>query len=93
MIMNPDGTALRADVLKHMDEIANHTKAELFLLHPRLLDAESSSLHGSLDMNSEGKLRTMVFGDMECCDHAKTRLLIMIDQIVRPHVLMLQIVR
>lgn len=82
MIMNPDGTAIREDVLKHMDDIADRTKANIFLLHPKQLDADSASLHGNIDSGSENKLRISIFGDMECCEHAKTRLLIMIDQIV-----------
>ena len=82
--MNNDGSGIRTDVLKHMDDIANKTKADVFLLHPKQVDTDSASLHGSLELNtsSEGKLRIVVYGDMECCEHAKTRLLIMIDQIV-----------
>jgi len=80
--MNPEGTGIRADVLKHMDDVADRTKADLFLLSPKQLDADSASLHGTLDNNAEGKLRIHIYGDMECCEHAKTRLLIMIDQIV-----------
>jgi len=82
LIMNPDGTAIREDVLKHMDDIADRTKANIFLLHPKQLDADSASLHGNIDSGSENKLRISIYGDMECCEHAKTRLLIMIDQIV-----------
>ena len=82
MIMNPEGTGIRTDVLKHMDDIADHTKAEIFLLNPKQVDADSASLHGNLEVSPEGKLRILVYGDVECCEHAKTRLLIMIDQIV-----------
>lgn len=65
-----------------MDDIADKTKADLFLLHPKQVDTDSASLHGNLDLSTEGKLRIIIYGDMECCEHAKTRLLIMIDQIV-----------
>ncbi|KAG8627557.1 hypothetical protein KVT40_005040 [Elsinoe batatas] len=81
LLMNPDQTECRADVLKHMDEIADKTKADIFLLHPKQTD-ESASVHGNLELSTEGKLRVVIYGDMECCDHAKTRLLIMIDQIL-----------
>ncbi|PNS16868.1 hypothetical protein CAC42_4832 [Sphaceloma murrayae] len=84
LLMNHDGTEVRADVLKHMDEIADKTKADIFLLHPKQVDTETASLHGGLEhsTSSEGKLRVVIYGDMECCEHAKTRLLIMIDQIL-----------
>jgi len=83
MILNPEGTGIRGDILKHMDDIADRTKADIFLLQPKQLDADSVSLHGNMEVSSEGKLRFQIYGDMECCEHAKTRLLIMIDQIVR----------
>ncbi|KAF4551933.1 KH domain-containing protein 2 [Elsinoe fawcettii] len=81
ILMGPDSTDVRADVLKHMDEIADKTKADIFLLHPKQSD-ETASLHGNLELSTEGKLRVVIYGDMESCDHAKTRLLIMIDQIL-----------
>jgi len=80
--MNTDGTAIRTDVIEHINEVANRTKADIFLLHPKQMDIESASLHGSIEMGLEGRLRLMVFGDLECIEHAKTRLLILIDQIV-----------
>lgn len=73
---------IRADVLTHMDDIANHTKADVFLLHPKQVDADTASIHGTLDVNIENRLRVFIYGDMESCEYAKTRLLIMIDQIV-----------
>jgi len=83
--MGPDASGVRADVLKHMDDIADRTKAEIFLLQPRVTDSETASTHGNLEINNETRLRIFIYGDMECCEHAKTRLLIMIDQIVRPN--------
>lgn len=81
--MGPEANGIRADVLKHMDDISDRTKADLFLLQPKQVDTDSLSVHGNLDMNVENRLRIVIYGDMECCEHAKTRILIMIDQIVR----------
>jgi hypothetical protein len=67
-----------------MDDISDRTKADIFLLNPRPMDVDSASIHGTIDSLVENRLRLMIFGDMECCEHAKTRILIMIDQIVRP---------
>lgn len=74
---------LRADVLRHMDEIAERTKADVFLCNPKPLDLDSASIKGNLESSIDNRFRIVIFGDMEVCEHAKTRLLIMIDQIVR----------
>lgn len=76
------GQIARIDVLRHMDEISDRTKADIFLLNPKQMDIESTSTHGNMDSSIENRLRLVLFGDMECCEHAKTRILIMIDQIV-----------
>lgn len=73
---------LRADVLRHMDEIAERTKADIFLCNPKPLDIESASIKGNLEGSIDNRFRIIIFGDMEVCEHAKTRVLIMIDQIV-----------
>jgi hypothetical protein len=80
--MVPGTEGVRTDVLRHMDDISDRTKADIFLLNPRPLDVDSASIHGTIDSLVENRLRLMIFGDMECCEHAKTRILIMIDQIV-----------
>jgi hypothetical protein len=43
---------------------------------------DASSLNGSIEATSSEKLRLVVFGDMLTEEHAKIRLLIMIDQLV-----------
>lgn len=80
--MVPGTEGVRTDILRHMDDISDRTKADIFLLNPRPLDVDSASIHGTIDSLVENRLRLMIFGDMECCEHAKTRILIMIDQIV-----------
>ena len=66
-----------------MDDIAQRTKADVFLLHPKSVDVESASFSGNLDTINESRLRIAIYGDMESSEHAKTHILIMIDQIVR----------
>jgi hypothetical protein len=51
------------------------------LLKPKPMD-DASSLNGSIEATSSEKLRLVVFGDMLTEEHAKIRLLIMIDQLV-----------
>ncbi|KAF1992284.1 hypothetical protein K402DRAFT_415966 [Aulographum hederae CBS 113979] len=78
-------SAVRSDVLNHLDQISNATKADVFLLHPKQVD-ETASFTGALDGGPDSRLRCMIFGDMETLEHAKVRVLIMIDQILNRHV-------
>ncbi|KAI9705390.1 MAG: hypothetical protein M1820_005220 [Bogoriella megaspora] len=82
LIIKSDTQAVRTDVLDHMNEVALRTKADVFLLHPRPTDIESASFNGTLDTINESRLRIAIYGDMESSEHAKTRILIMIDQIL-----------
>ena len=68
--------------MTHLDEISRCTKADLFLLHPKPVDIESASFNGSIETSLDQRLRCAIYGDMETAEHAKTRVLIMIDQIV-----------
>ncbi|KAK5017540.1 hypothetical protein LTR16_003556 [Cryomyces antarcticus] len=81
LIIDPSADGARADVLSHLDGVADCTKADIFLLGPKQID-ESASFNGNLDSNLESRLRIVVYGDMESAEHAKTRILIMIDQIL-----------
>ncbi|KAL9092123.1 MAG: hypothetical protein Q9165_004556 [Trypethelium subeluteriae] len=86
LIIEPETQSVKALILKHMDDIAQRTKADVFLLHPRSVDIESASFNGNLDTINESRLRIAIFGDMESSEHAKTHVLIMIDQILRRQV-------
>jgi hypothetical protein len=78
-----DGSyGISAPFLAHLDDTANFTKADIFLLKPKPID-DAASLNGSIEVTSSEKLRLVVFGDMLTEEHAKIRLLIMIDQLVR----------
>lgn len=72
-------------MLEHLDIIAAYTGTDIFLLGPRPTDPETvgSNFNGSPDTGLDQRLRVAVYGDMESAEHAKTRTLIMIDQIVR----------
>lgn len=74
---------LRADVLRHMDDITDRTKADIFLCNPKPLDLDLANVKGNLESSIDNRFRIVIYGDMEVCEHAKTRILIMIDQIVK----------
>lgn len=84
--MVADGTThgIRPNVLEHINYVAAWTGTDIFFLKPKMPSAETASFSGTLDNSLDQRFRVAVFGDMESCEHAKTRILIMIDQIVRP---------
>ncbi len=75
---------VRANVLEHIDILAKFTGTDIFLLNPKPSDPEDR--HPSYGNGSENgldqRLRISIYGDPESSEHAKTRVLIMIDQIV-----------
>lgn len=79
---------VRANVLEHINILAKFTGTDIFLLNPKPADPEgspSSYGHG-MDHKFDQRLRIAIFGDPESSEHAKTRVLIMIDQVVgHPH--------
>ena len=72
-------------MLEHLDTIAAYTGTDIFLLGPRLTDPDTAGSHfnGSPDTGLDHRLRAAVYGDMESAEHAKTRTLIMVDQILK----------
>ena len=68
-----------------MDTLAKYTGTDIFLLTPKLRDTDSaivSSYGYATDNGLDQRFRVAIYGDMESTEHAKTRVLIMIDQIV-----------
>ncbi|KAJ6160843.1 hypothetical protein N7470_004239 [Penicillium chermesinum] len=89
LIMDGSPNGIRASVLEHMDTLAAYTGTDIFLLTPKLHDADSavvSSYGYASDNGLEQRFRVAIYGDMESSEHAKTRVLIMIDQILKRHV-------
>lgn len=85
LVLDPavkDEPSIRTSVIDHMNYVANWTGTDVFLLKPKTMDAETASFSGTLDNSLDQRFRMMVYGDTESVEHAKTRLLIMIDQIV-----------
>lgn len=85
LIMDGSTKGIRASVLEHMDTLAAYTGTDIFLLTPKLHDADSavvSSYGYASDNDLDQRFRVAIYGDMESSEHAKTRVLIMIDQIV-----------
>ncbi|KAF1811646.1 hypothetical protein P152DRAFT_449927 [Eremomyces bilateralis CBS 781.70] len=85
LIFDAAANAVKAVVLQHLDEVAKQTKADIFLLHPKPID-ESASVSGGIETALDQRLRCHIYGDLENSEHAKLRVLTMIDQILHRHV-------
>ena len=84
LITDADSNGIRSSVLNHIDLIASYTGTDIFLLKPRAADPEAAgaSYGGVVENGLDQRYRANIFGDMESVEHAKTRILMMIDQIV-----------
>lgn len=85
LVIDPTSDGVRKAVLEHLDLVAAFTGTDIFLLTPKITDPEAvgASFNGSMENSLNQRLRIAIYGDMESSEHAKTRILIMIDQIVR----------
>ena len=84
-VIDPANDGIRQSVLDHIDKIADFTGCDIFLLQAKQADPDNMSanyINGS-DQTLEQRLRIAIYGDPESSEHAKMRVLIMIDQIVR----------
>ncbi|KAJ4573225.1 hypothetical protein HRR81_004711 [Exophiala dermatitidis] len=85
LILDGAETGIRSSVLSHIDLCAKYTGTDIFLLKPR--DSEASltgvSYRTGVDSGLDQRYRVNIFGDMESVEHAKTRALMMIDQILK----------
>ncbi|KAF2837182.1 hypothetical protein M501DRAFT_986518 [Patellaria atrata CBS 101060] len=90
LIIDPPSKGVKQTVLTHLDDIAALTKADIFLLQPKQID-ETASFNGNPETSLDQRLRCTIYGDMENSEHAKTRVLIMIDQILQRHVDMMKV--
>lgn len=85
--MDSANNSIRMAVVDHMDYVAKWTGTDIFLLRPKQADGDTASLNGIVDHSLDSRLRIGIFGDSESTEHAKTRILIMIDQVVRADML------
>ncbi|OGM41409.1 KH domain protein [Aspergillus bombycis] len=89
LIMDGSTKGIRPSVLEHLDTLSAYTGTDIFLLSPKLRDNDSavvSSYGYASDNGLDQRFRVSIYGDMESAEHAKTRVLIMIDQILKRHV-------
>ncbi|EXJ63888.1 hypothetical protein A1O7_00223 [Cladophialophora yegresii CBS 114405] len=85
LILDGAETGIRSSVLSHIDLCAKYTGTDIFLLKPRSADTSLANPAYSEETDSglDQRYRVNIFGDMESVEHAKTRALMMIDQILK----------
>ncbi|KAK2740538.1 hypothetical protein FQN57_006041 [Myotisia sp. PD_48] len=89
LVMDMNSNSIRKNVLDHLDTLAKYTGADIFLLSPRIVDADSamvSSYGYSAENGLDHRFRIAIYSDVESAEHAKARILIMIDQILKRRV-------
>jgi hypothetical protein len=82
--MDASSSGVRTSVLEHIDILAKYTGTDIFLLSPKSVDPDNISIafSGVTENGLDQRFRVAIYGDMESVEHAKTRVLIMIDQVV-----------
>lgn len=85
LLIDHTSEGVRKAVLEHLDLVAQFTGTDVFLLTPKITDPDAvgASFNGCGESGLNQRLRIAIYGDTESSEHAKTRILIMIDQIVR----------
>lgn len=71
-------------MLEHIDTLAKFTGTDIFLLNPKQTDLDGPGVNyrNGTGQGFDQRLRIAIYGDPESSEHAKTRVLIMIDQVV-----------
>ncbi|KAE8444508.1 hypothetical protein EG329_000492 [Mollisiaceae sp. DMI_Dod_QoI] len=81
LVIDTAQTALKPNVVSHLDDIAKFCGVDIFLLGPKFASL-SETQNGNGDAGRDQRWRIAVYGDMESAEHAKTRVLIFIDKLL-----------
>ena len=84
LVINEKMDGVREKVLDHIDQVARYTGTDIFLLNPKASEENTvnASFGNGSGMKFDQRLRITIYGDPESSEHAKTRILLLIDQIV-----------
>ncbi len=74
--------SLKKSVTDTLDNISNYCGVDIFLLGPKLTPIVDG-LNGDTELRRDQRWRVAIYGDVLSSEHAKTRVLIHIDQMVR----------
>jgi hypothetical protein len=81
LVIDTAATALKSQVIEHLDDIATFCGVDIFLLGPKFTSL-ADGLNCNGDAGRDQRWRVAIYGDMESAEHAKTRVLIFIDRLL-----------
>ncbi|OBT76443.1 hypothetical protein VF21_03956 [Pseudogymnoascus sp. 05NY08] len=82
LVLDQAGTALKTFVIEHLDEVSEFCGVDIFLLGPKF-NTIASGINGNGEAGQDQRWRVAIYGDMESAEHAKTRVLVFIDRLLR----------
>lgn len=82
MVLDPQTGGLKKPVTETLDFTSNFCGVDIFLLGPKLTPLPDG-LNGESEVRRDQRWRLAIYGDYLSSEHAKTRVLIHIDQLVR----------
>ena len=87
LVIDQESTGVKSQVIDHLDTVANYTGTDILLLNWTSTGTNSPvpSYQNGNGIKLEQRLRIAIYGDPESSEHAKMRVLIMIDMIVSCH--------
>ncbi len=84
LVANLHEGVLKKSVTDYLDETSVFCGVDIFLLGPKLTPLVDG-LNGDVELRRDQRWRVAIYGDIMSSEHAKTRVLIHIDQLVRVH--------
>ena len=72
---------MKKSVTTYLDEVSSYCGVDIFLLGPKLTPLVDG-LNGDVELRRDQRWRVAIYGDILASEHAKTRVLIHIDQLV-----------
>lgn len=85
MVADLNAGSLKQAVIETLDSISAYCGVDIFLLGPKLTPLVDG-VNGDVEIRRDQRWRVAIYGDILSSEHAKTRVLISIDQWVRSRV-------
>jgi len=90
LVANLTEGVLKKSVTSYLDEVSSYCGVDIFLLGPKLTPLVDG-LNGDVELRRDQRWRVAIYGDILASEHAKTRVLIHIDQLLGRIVDLLQL--
>ncbi|KAI1816913.1 hypothetical protein GGS20DRAFT_575150 [Poronia punctata] len=81
LIVDSAAGALKKQFTEALDSLAAFCGVDIFVLGPKLTPTVDG-LNGDVEVIGDQRWRVAIYGDIECAEHAKTHVLILIDKLL-----------